>query len=133
MDTGLLVASLDEEASKDLRDNKNFNTYKGAIYENVVADMLKKSGYDLYFYKNEQATIEVEFFVRNANNLIPIDVKASDGRIKSVRALIDDAEIKDIKCGIKLAEKNIGYVNNIYTFPYFLAFFLKRFLNENKF
>ena len=133
MDTGLLVASLDEEASKDLRDNKNFNTYKGAIYENVVADMLKKSGYDLYFYKNEQATIEVEFFVRNANNLIPIDVKASDGRIKSVRALIDDAEIKDIKCGIKLAEKNIGYVNNIYTFPYFLAFLLKRFLNENKF
>lgn len=51
MDTGLLVASLDNESSKDLRENKNFNTYKGAIYENVVGDMLKKLGYDLYFSK----------------------------------------------------------------------------------
>ena len=132
MDTGLLVASLDEESSKDLRENKNFNTYKGAIYENIVADMLKKSGYDLYFYKNEDATLEVEFFVRDANNLIPIDVKATDGKLKSVKSLINDEKINDIKFGIKLAEKNIGFENNIYTFPYFLAFMLKRFLTEKK-
>lgn len=132
MDTGLLVASLDEESSKDLRENKNFNTYKGAIYENIVADMLRKSGYDLYFYKNEDATLEVEFFVRDANNLIPIDVKATDGKLKSVQTLINDEKINDIKFGIKLAEKNIGFENNIYTFPYFLAFMLKRFLTEKK-
>ena len=132
MDTGLLVASLDEESSKDLRENKNFNTYKGAIYENIVADMLKKSGYDLYFYKNEDATLEVEFFVRDANNLIPIDVKATDGKLKSVKSLINDEKINDIKFGIKLAEKNVGFENNIYTFPYFLAFMLKRFLTEKK-
>lgn len=132
MDTGFLVASLDEESSKDLRDNKNFNTYKGAIYENIVADMLRKSGYDLYFYKNEDATLEVEFFVRDANNLIPIDVKATDGKLKSVKTLINDEKIKDIKFGIKLAEKNIGFENNIYTFPYFLTFLLKRFLAEKK-
>lgn len=30
-DTGLLIASLDEEVQADLRNNKNFNTYKGAI------------------------------------------------------------------------------------------------------
>ena len=132
MDTGLLVASLDEESSKDLRENKNFNTYKGAIYENIVADMLRKSGYDLYFYKNGDATLEVEFFVRDANNLIPIDVKATDGKLKSVQNLINDEKINDIKFGIKLAEKNIGFENNIYTFPYFLAFMLKRFLSEKK-
>ena len=38
-DTGLLIGSLDEEAQEDLRNNKNFNTYKGAIYENMIADM----------------------------------------------------------------------------------------------
>ncbi len=129
MDTGLLVASLDEEASKDLRENKNFNTYKGAIYENIVADMLKKSGYDLYFYMSEDSTIEVEFFVRDANNLIPIDVKARDGKIKSVINLINRKDIEDINYGIKFAEKNIGYKDNVYTFPYFMAFLLKRFLN----
>ena len=132
MDTGLLVASLDEESSKDLRDNKNFNTYKGAIYENIVGDMLKKSGYNLYFYKNEDGTQEVEFFVRDANNLIPIDVKATDGKVKSIKSFIKDKNIKDINFGIKLAEKNIGFENNIYTFPYFLTFLLKRFLSEKK-
>ena len=132
MDTGLLVASLDEESSKDLRDNKNFNTYKGAIYENIVSDMLKKSGYNLYFYKNEDGTQEVEFFVRDANNLIPIDVKATDGKVKSIKSFIEDKNIKDINFGIKLAEKNIGFENNIYTFPYFLTFLLKRFLSEKK-
>ena len=132
MDTGLLVASLDEESSKDLRDNKNFNTYKGAIYENIVGDMLKKSGYNLYFYKNEDGTQEVEFFVRDANNLIPIDVKATNGKVKSIKSFIEDKNIKDINFGIKLAEKNIGFENNIYTFPYFLAFLLKRFLSEKK-
>jgi len=130
MDTGLLVASLDEESSQDLRNNKNFNTYKGAIYENIVGDMLKKSGYDLYFYKSEDATLEVEFFVRDINNLIPIDVKASDGKLKSVNALIGNEKLNDINYGIKLSEKNIGYQNNVYTFPYFLTFLLKRFLNE---
>ena len=132
MDTGLLVASLDEESSKDLRDNKNFNTYKGAIYENIVGDMLKKSGYNLYFYKNEDGTQEVEFLVRDANNLIPIDVKAADGKLKSIKSFIEDKNIKDINFGIKLAEKNIGFENNIYTFPYFLTFLLKRFLSEKK-
>lgn len=132
MDTGLLVASLDEESSKDLRNNKNFNTYKGAIYENIVGDMLKKSGYNLYFYKNEDGTQEVEFFVRDAKNLIPIDVKATDGKVKSIKSFIEDKNIKDINFGIKLAEKNIGFENNIYTFPYFLTFLLKRFLSEKK-
>ena len=132
MDTGILVASLDEESSKDLRNNKNFNTYKGAIYENIVGDMLKKSGYNLYFYKNEDGTQEVEFFVRDAKNLIPIDVKATDGKVKSIKSFIEDKNIKDINFGIKLAEKNIGFENNIYTFPYFLTFLLKRFLSEKK-
>lgn len=132
MDTGLLVASLDEESSKDLRNNKNFNTYKGAIYENIVGDMLKKSGYNLYFYKNEDGTQEVEFFVRDAKNLIPLDVKATDRKVKSIKSFIEDKNIKDINFGIKLAEKNIGFENNIYTFPYFLTFLLKRFLSEKK-
>ena len=129
-DTGLLIGSLDEEVQFDLRSNKNFNTYKGAIYENIVADMLVKSGYDLYFYKNEKSTIEIDFFVRDLNSLIPIEVKANDNPTLSLNNLIENNKYSDIKYGIKLCNKNIGYNGKFYTFPYFLTFLLKRFLKE---
>lgn len=131
-DTGLLVASLDEEAQIDLRENKNFNTYKGAIYENVVADMLVKEGYSLFFYRNEKGTVEMDFFIRDANSLIPVEVKAVDGAAISLNRLIDSEKYQDIKYGIKLGYKNIGFNGKFYTFPYFLTFLLKRFLREKE-
>lgn len=129
-DTGLLIASLDEEAQNDLRLNKNFNTYKGAIFENIVADMLTKQGYQLYFYRNEKSTLEMDFFVRDENSLIPVEVKAVDGSTISLNNLIKSDRYKDIKYGIKLSNKNIGFNGSFYTFPYFLTFLLKRYLRE---
>ena len=129
-DTGLLVASLDDEAGEDLRVNKNFNTYKGALYENIVGEMLVKEGYSLYFYKNEKGTIEMDFFIRDKDSLIPIEVKASDNETLSLNKLIESDKYKDIKYGIKLCNKNIGFNDKFYTFPYFLTFLLKRFLKE---
>lgn len=130
-DTGLLIGSLDEEAQEDLRNNKNFNTYKGAIYENIVSDMLVKEGYNLYFYRNEKGTIEMDFFIRDDNSLIPVEVKANDGSTISLNNLIDSDSYKDIKYGIKLGYKNIGFNGKFYTFPYFLTFLLKRYIKEN--
>lgn len=133
-DTGLLIASLDEEAQEDLRANKNFGTYKGAIYENIVGDMLVKQGYDLYFYKNEKSTVEMDFFVRNADSLIPVEVKATDNATASLNKLTDRSSEKyeDIQFGLKLSYKNIGFNGKFYTFPYFLTFLLKRFLRNQK-
>jgi len=129
-DTGLLIASLDEEAQEDLRNNKNFNTYKGAIYENVVADMLVKQGYSLYFYKNEKGTLEMDFFVRDQKSLIPVEVKANDGATISLNKLIEGKNYPDIQYGMKLGYKNIGFNGKFYTFPYFVTFLLKRYLRE---
>ena len=130
-DTGLLVASLDEESQEDMRVNKNYGTYKGAIYENIVADMLVKQGYGLYFYRNEKSTIEMDFFVRDFSSLIPVEVKATDNATKSLTKLTaQDGKYPDIKYGIKLCKKNIGFNGQFYTFPYFLTFLLKRFLHR---
>lgn len=129
-DTGLLIASLDEEAQEDLRANKNLGTYKGAIYENIVADMLVKQGYPLYYYSNDRPPIEMDFFVRDTDSLIPIEVKANDGATASLNNLLKEDKYPDIKYGIKLGYKNIGYNGKFYTFPYFLTFLLKRFLAE---
>lgn len=131
-DTGLLIGSLDDEVQEDLRFNKNFNTYKGAIYENIVGDMLVKQGYPLYFYRNEKGTLEMDFFVRDRDSLIPVEVKAADGATASLNRLIQEEAYGDVKYGIKFGMKNIGYNGRFYTFPYFLAFFLKRFLQEKR-
>ena len=129
-DTGLLIASLDDETQTDLRTNKNFNTYKGAIYENIVADMLVKSGYNLFYYKNQKSTIEMDFFVRDADSVVPIEVKANDSSTASLNRLISDQKFAEIKYGIKLCYKNIGFNGKFYTFPYFLGFLIKRFMME---
>lgn len=129
-DTGLLIGSLDEEVQDDLRNNENMNTYKGALYENIVGDMLVKSGYDLYFYRNDSKKLEMDFMVRDKNSLIPIEVKANDNATISLNNLINSHLYKDIKYGIKLCNKNIGFNGKIYTFPYFLTFLLKRYLKE---
>lgn len=130
-DTGLLVASLDEESQEDLRANKNYGTYKGALYENIVGDMLVKQGYSLYFYRNEKSTLEMDFFIRDTSSLVPVEVKATDNATKSLCNLTaQDGKYPDIQYGIKLCSKNIGFNGHFYTFPYFLTFLLKRFMKR---
>jgi len=128
-DTGLLVSLLDEEAGDDLRANRNLGVYKGALYENVIGEALIKSGYNLFYYKREDSTLEEDFFIRSRDALIPLEVKARTGKSKSMRTLIDSEKYTDIRYGFKLSFNNIGYSDNIYTFPYFCAFLLKRFMN----
>lgn len=127
-DTGLFVAMLDEEAQDDLRANKNLGVYKGALYENIVSEALTKCGYGLYYYKKDDSTLEEDFFVRTHEHLVPVEVKATNGMAKSLRNLIQRDNYPDIKWGIKFTGSNIGFSDNIYTFPYFCAFLLKDYL-----
>lgn len=129
-DTGLLVASLDEEAGKDLRANKNLGVYKGALYENFTAESLTKQGFGLYYYSKENSTLEEDFFVRSANELIPVEVKANTNRSKSLRQLISSDSYPDIKHGLKFTIGNVGISDDIVTFPYFCSFLLKRYLES---
>ena len=129
-DTGLLIASLDEEAQTDLRANRNVGVYKGALIENVVAQMLKQQGYNLYFYRNDSATVEMDFLLRDANSLVPLEVKATNGATKSLNALVGNDKYSDITYGIKLGDTNIGWNGKFYTFPYALTFLLKQWLKE---
>lgn len=128
-DTGLFVANLDDESQEDLRANRNMNVYKGALYENIVAEILSKQGYELFYYKKENSTLEQDFFVRTKKTLVPVEVKAKAGTAKSLSTLVKSDAYPDITTGIKFIAGNIGFQNNIYTFPYFCAFLLKRYLS----
>ena len=127
-DTGLLVASLDQEAQEDLRFNKNLGIYKGALYENFVGTALVAQGYDLCYYKKNNSTLEEDFFVRTTDSLVPVEVKAGNTKSKSLNMLVNGKGYEDIRFGLKLCAGNIGYENNIYTLPYFCAFVLRKWL-----
>lgn len=77
-DTGLLIATLDEEAQEDLRANKNLGIYKGALYENFVAEAFTKQGHGLYYFSKENSTLEEDFFVRSQSELIPVFLRLLD-------------------------------------------------------
>lgn len=127
-DTGLLIAMLDDETQDDLRVRKNIGTYRGGLYENIVGDMLVKAGFDLYYYSKENSTLEEDFFVRNTDSLIPVEVKAKNGNTKSLKTLIKNDSYPDIHFGIKLIDGNIGVEDNIRTFPHYLVFLLREYL-----
>jgi len=131
-DNGLLIASLDEESSQDLRRNKNLGVYKGAVFENIVAEAFTKQGYPVYYYKKDNAQLEMDFFLRDADSLIPVEVKAGDNATVSLNNLVKNDSYPDIKYGIKLCHKNIGFNGLFYTFPYFCAFLLKRWLERER-
>lgn len=127
-DTGLLVARLDEEASDELHENKNLGVYKGALFENLVADALVKQGFGLYYFKKDNSTLEEDFFVRTMDELIPVKVKSGNNMSRSLKSLIQSDHYPMIKQGIKFGNCNIGKSNDIISFPYFVCCMLKRYL-----
>ena len=131
-DTGLLLSQLDDESQADFRANRNLNTYKGGLYENIVAEALAKSGADLAYYKREDSTLEMDFFMRTMESLVPIEVKAGSARAKSLSTMIKSEHYPDITWGIKLKKGNVGFENDILTLPQWSAFLLRRLLQDSK-
>jgi len=131
-DTGLLVSMLDDAAQHDLRANRNFGMYKGALYENIVAEAFAKAGLDLFYWKKDNATLEQDFFVRTARCLVPVEVKGERGVGRSMRTLISSDVYKDIRWGIKLHAGNAGCENRVLTLPYWCAFLLPRLLADEE-
>ncbi len=131
-DTGLLLANLDEEAAEDFRLNRNIHTYRGGLVENIVAEALYKATRKLFYFKRENSTLELDFLLRTHDSLVPVEVKASNNKSKSLSTVIASPIHSDVKFGIKLISGNIGFENSIYTFPHFCAFLLPRFLKEKE-
>lgn len=129
-DTGLLISMLDEQAQADVRANRNLGIYKGAVYENIVAEALTKCGCRLYYWRRADSSLEEDFFVRDAESLVPLEVKGGNNRSKSLRELVDSPRYPDVKWGIKLADANIGFADNILTMPWFCAFLVPRMLGS---
>ena len=118
-DTGLLVAMLDDGTNAQIMEG-NLGIYKGAIFENIIAQILHTNGNRLYFY-NRNNTLEIDFVLSKNAKITPIEVKANNNKAKSLSTILKTNP--DMK-GIKLVNGNVGEVDNMLTLPLYMAMFL---------
>jgi len=119
-DTGLLMAMLEDGSGEDIIDG-NLGIYKGAIYENIIADIFGKAGKKLYYFEY-RAQIEIDFFIRLNKQATAVEVKAADNtKSKSMKAIIENHGVKH---GIKLSSKNVGGTEVVDSYPLYMAMFL---------
>lgn len=117
-DTGLLISMLDEGTNVQIMEG-NLGIYKGAIFENIIAQILHASGNKLYFY-NRNNTLEIDFVLSKNAKVIPIEVKSNNNKAKSLTTILK--ENPDIH-GIKLVKGNVGKIANMLTIPLYMAMF----------
>ena len=121
-DTGLLVSMLDDGTQGDILQG-NLWTYKGAVYENLVADILGKMGRKLYYYQKESG-LEIDFVMRYKGECTLLECKANTGNAKSVKTILSHPDKYHVNEAIKLGDYNIGRSEQLLTLPLYMAFLL---------
>ena len=123
VDSGLFISMLERgTASKILNDN--LNIYKGAIYENIIADAFSKNGISLCYFHKESG-LEIDFASVINDLLSIVEVKARTGNSKSAKTVLNDKIRYNADNMIKLGEYNIGVKGNMITLPFYLSFLLQ--------
>lgn len=121
-DIGLLVAMLEEGTQSSILAG-DLNGYKGAIFENLVADILGKMGRKLYYY-HKDAGIELDFLIRYKGRCTPIECKATTGNAKSLTTVLRNTDKYHVCTAIKLGDYNVGRKDALLTLPIYMAFLL---------
>jgi len=121
-DTGLFVSMLDPGTQGDILLGRLLG-YKGAIFENIVADMLGKMGRPLYYY-HKQDSIELDFIMRYKGECVPLECKATSGRAKSLKTVLLNEDKYHVMHAIKLGDYNIGREGKLLTLPMYMGFLL---------
>ncbi|MDD4121026.1 MAG: DUF4143 domain-containing protein, partial [Clostridia bacterium] len=101
----------------------NLHGYKGAIFENLLADIFAKMGRNLYYYHKDSG-LEIDFVTRYKGGATLIEVKATTGNAKSTKTILAHPEKYQVSGAIKLGEYNIGRKDRMLTIPLYMAFLL---------
>ena len=122
-DMGLFVSMLEDGTQYDILQG-NLYGYKGAIFENLIADIFTKMGRKLYYYHKDSG-LEVDFVIRYQGQCTLVEVKARTGNTKSTRTILNHPEKYHVFNAIKLGDYNIGRTGQLLTLPMYMAFLLK--------
>ena len=124
-DTGLFVSMLEEGTQFDILQGRLYG-YKGAIFENLIADIFTKMGRKLYYYRKDSG-LEIDFVIRYHSECVLVEVKASTGNTKSTKTILQHPDKYHVYQAIKLGDYNIGEKDGILTLPVYMAFLLREY------
>ena len=122
-DIGLFIAMLDYGTQADILKG-NLLGYKGAIFENLMADFLCKSGQKLYYFQKESG-LELDFLVRYKGECVVLEVKAKSGKTKSLKTVLKNKSVYHVNNAIKLGKYNVGREEEVFTIPLYMGFLIK--------
>ena len=124
-DTGLFVSTLEDGTQFDILQG-NLYGYKGAIFENLMADIFTKMGRKLYYY-HKHSGLEIDFVIRYKSGATLIEVKATTGNTKSTKTILAHPEKYHVAGAIKLGDYNVGRNEKMLTIPIYMGFLLNEF------
>lgn len=122
-DCGLFVSMLEDGTQYDILQG-NLYGYKGAIFENLIADIFAKMGRKLYYFHKDSG-LEVDFVIRYKGECTLVEVKAATGNTKSTKTILRHPEKYHVNSAIKLGDYNVGRSEKILTLPLYMAFLLR--------
>jgi len=121
-DTGLFISMLDPGTQGDVLLGRLLG-YKGAIYENIIADIFGKMERKLYYFHKESG-LELDFLIRYRGLCTPVECKAVSGNAQSLRTVMKNWENYHIEHAIKLGDYNVGRDGKLLTLPMYMGFLL---------
>ena len=121
-DTGLFISMLEDGTQFDVLQG-NLSGYKGAIFENLGADILSKMGRKLYFFRKDSG-LEIDFILRYKGKATLLEIKASTGYTKSTKTVLSHPEKYHVEQALKLGDYNVGRNGQILTLLLYMGFLL---------
>ena len=122
-DIGILMGMLDYGTAADILKG-NLLGYKGAIFENLMADFLCKSGQPLYYFHKDSG-LEADFLVRRHGACVVLEIKSRTGKAKSMKTILKNKDIYHVYNAIKLGHYNVGREGEVLTIPLYMGFLVK--------
>ncbi|MCQ2191586.1 MAG: ATP-binding protein [Paludibacteraceae bacterium] len=123
VDSGLFISMLEDDTYADVLQGDLYG-YKGAIFENLIADVFTKMGRKLYYFHKDSG-LEIDFVTKYKGKCTLVEVKANNGNVKATKTILKHPEIYHVYDAIKLGNYNVGRENGILTLPSYMAYLLR--------
>jgi hypothetical protein len=121
-DIGLLVSMLEDGTAWTILQG-DMLAYKGAVFENLAADMLCKMGRKLYYFQKDGG-LELDFLIRYKRQCCPLECKARTGNAKSLQTVLKHPEHYHVNQALKVGDYNVGRNGKLLTLPFYMTFLL---------